>query len=123
MKKHASMSKLSASKVAAVVQQAPGVIRHLVGELTEARAKIASMEKAARVQRIAEEMQRKGLDEGVALDQKIAQLSRLNDHDLEVQEAAVKIAAAQGSSPVSTDERPGNATDPELAFIEGLARI
>lgn len=123
MKKHASMNKLSASKVAAIVQEAPVVIRQLVGELQEARAKIASMEKSARVQRIAEDMERKELNRDMPLDQKLAQLRQLSDHDLEVQEAAVKIAAPQGSSPIRVDERPGNASNPESAFIEGLARI
>lgn len=62
------MNKLSTEKKAQVLSEVPGVIRGLAEENRNLREKVASFELRTKVEKIASEMHRKGINQDVSLD-------------------------------------------------------
>ncbi len=108
------MQKLSSVKVAEVIAQVGPTLRaqqeviHAQGEeITSLREKLAYHEKAARVLKLAEEMQAKGLDPDSTLEEKARNLMARDD--IQVVEEAVKMSPHQVKlASVSADDSGGS---------------
>lgn len=112
------MNKLSSTKVAEIVAQAPAVIRAQLEEIQSLREKVAHYEKMDKVTKIASQMQTKNLDPETSFDEKVAHLMVVGD--LDVYEKAIDLAAPQIKLAALSDS-PGNASDAEAAFLAALA--
>jgi len=84
------MQKISSKDAQGILKQAAVAIRHLTAENQRLNEKLAAGQKEQRIVKLAQEMERKGLNAELSLDEKVAQL---RDANLDVTEEAVKIAA------------------------------
>lgn len=89
------MQKISSQDAASLLKQAGAAIRYLTKERSVLRTKVAQFEKQGRVEKIAREMEEKGLSSDLDYEQKVAALS--NVPNLDVTEEAIKLAAPQGN--------------------------
>jgi hypothetical protein len=89
------MQKISSQDAATLLKQAGAAIRALKAENSGLREKVASGEREKRVEKIAREMEEKGLSSDLSFEQKIAAVRKAPN--LEVTEEAIKLAAPQGN--------------------------
>jgi hypothetical protein len=89
------MKKISSKDAASLLKQAGAAIRALQVERTTLATKVAQFEKRDRVEKIARDMEEKGLSSDLNFQQKVAAISRATN--LDVTEEAVKLAAPQGN--------------------------
>lgn len=85
----AQLSKLAASTLRALSEEN----KTYRTENEELKAKVASFEKRARIEKIAGEMEAKGLNPGTSIEEKVADL--LERQNLDAVEEAVRMAAPQ----------------------------
>jgi predicted RNase H-like nuclease (RuvC/YqgF family) len=110
------MQKISSKDAAALLKQAGSGIRTLVKENQDLREKLAARDQEERIQKLAREMEEKGLSQDLSLEEKVASLRKAED--LEVTEKAVKLAAPQGRMFGSLDDQPsGNGLSSFEQFI------
>ena len=110
------MQKISSQDAASLLKQAGAAIRVLTKERDELRQKVAGFEKGARVEKIAREMEEKGLGGDLDFEQKLAALQK--DENLDVTEEAVKLAAPQGHILGNPDDlQPGGGMSAFEHFI------
>lgn len=88
------MQKISSQDAASLLKQAGAAIRNLSKERSDLREKVAAFEKRERMEKIAREMEEKGLSSDLTFAQKVAALEKAPD--LRVTEEAIKLAAPQG---------------------------
>ncbi len=111
------MNKLSSTKVAEVLAQAPIALRALSQENQELKEKLAHYEKRDRVTKIASQMDAKNLNPDTTFDEKVAAL--MERDDLDVYEKAIDLSAPQIKLAALSDH-PSNAATAEDAFAAGL---
>jgi hypothetical protein len=110
------MQKISSNDAASLLKQAGAAIRNLTQERNVLREKVASYERGQRVEKIAREMEDKGLNSDLDFEQKLAALSQAQN--LDVTEEAVKLAAPQGRIIGNPDElQPGGGVHAFEHFI------
>lgn len=109
------MKKISSQDAASLLKQAGATIRTLSKERSELREKIASYEKRERMEKIARDMEEKGLSTDLNFEQKLAALEKAPD--LRVTEEAIKLAAPQGRGFGSLSDQPSGATSSFEHFI------
>lgn len=111
------MQKISSQDAASLLKQAGAAIRALVSERNELHEKVAAYEKRERVEKIARDMEDKGLSNDLSFEQKVAALEKAPN--LEVTEEAVKLAAPQGRvfGDLSDDQLSGSGSSPFEHFI------
>lgn len=112
-----TMQKLSSTKVAEVLLQAPAALRALSEENTALKEKLAHYQKMERVTKIASAMQVKNLDPDTDYNEKVASL--MDSDNLDVVEKAIELSAPQIKLAHLADH-PGNSGDAESAFIAGI---
>ena len=88
------MQKISSQDAASLLKQAGAAIRHLAKERDDLQTKVAGFQRSYRVDKIARDMQDKGLSSDLSHEQKVAAISKAPN--LEVTEEAIKLAAPQG---------------------------
>lgn len=96
------MLKVASEHISMVTARSAVVMRGLMDENRELTAKVASLEgevnalhRERRIEKIAHEMEEKGLNQGLTLDEKIAKLASYPD--LDRVEDAVKMASSVGT--------------------------
>lgn len=110
------MQKISSQDAASLLKQAGAAIRTLVKERDGLREKVSSFERAGRVEKIARDMEEKGLSSDLSHEQKVAAISKASN--LEVTEEAIKLAAPQGHVLGNIgDDAPGQGVHPFEHFI------
>jgi hypothetical protein len=109
------MSEIGLQEAGAFLKTAGETIRALVKLSREQKAKLDELEKNARVEQIARVMEDKGLSPDLTFEEKLAALSQADD--LDVQEAAVKMATPQGFYLGEPGEQPGSGMDALTHFI------
>lgn len=110
------MQKISSNDAASLLKQAGAAIRNLTQERSALLAKVAGYEKGQRVEKIARDMEDKGLNNDLDFEEKIAALKQAQN--LDVTEEAVKLAAPQGSIIGNPDEhQPGGGVHAFEHFI------
>ena len=87
------MNKISSKDAAALLKQAATGIRSVVKENSELREKLANHETTERVEKLARDMEAKGLSPELAFEEKVAALREAEN--LDVTEEAVKLATPQ----------------------------
>lgn len=110
------MHKISSNDAASLLKQAGAAIRTLTQERDHLLEKVSSFERGQRVEKIAREMEDKGLNNDLDYEQKVAALARAQN--LDVTEEAVKLAAPQGhilGGP--DDDQPGGGVHAFEHFI------
>lgn len=123
--------KLARSKVAEILERAPGLIRDLVVENQSLKEKLAGFEHEGRVRHLAETMHSKGLFSTSEMEEKVAEMRQMPTDQLRIREEAVKIAAPQ-RSPVdlemdaedghSTSGKQGGSSPAALRFMDQIVR-
>lgn len=118
------MDKLSSDKVSQVLAQVGPALRGLsednqalLKENEELHTKLATYEKRERVEKIASEMRRKGLNPESSHQELVDQL--MAREDLDTVQAAVEFSAPQMKLAAVSD-RPGNPSNAEQAFIAAI---
>lgn len=111
------MNKLSSTKVAEILAQAPVALRAQQEKIAALQEKVAFYEKRDRVTKIASVMQTKNLDPETSYDDKVSNLMEAND--LDVYEKAIELSAPQIKVAALSDH-PGNPSNAEDAFVAGL---
>jgi hypothetical protein len=109
------MKKISNQDAASLLKQAGAAIRTLASERDSLFAKVASYEKRGRMEKIAREMEEKGLSSDLTFEQKMASLETASN--LDVTEEAIKLAAPQGRVFGDLGDLTSNATHPFEQFI------
>lgn len=109
------MKKISSQDASALLKKAGAGIRALVAENQKLREKVASRVKEDRVQKIARDMEAKGLNDELSFEEKVAHLQGANN--LDVTEEAIKIAAPQGQGFGDLGDEPGKGVSQFEAFI------
>jgi hypothetical protein len=95
-KENREMQKISSTQVKTLLKTASATIRNLNAENCALREKNAAYEKRARVEKIAAEMEEKGLHSDLSRQEKIAfLLDAKRAPNLDVTEEAVKMASPQ----------------------------
>lgn len=100
------MKKISHQQVQSLLKTASTTIRAQENELSDLREKIARFEKRERAEKIAAEMEEKGLHADLSFQEKVAHLEQAAS--LDVTEEAVKLASPQNAVLGSVTDRPGN---------------
>jgi len=100
------MNKISSNDASALLKQAGAAIRSLTGERDQLREKLAAKEKGERIEKIARDMEEKGLQPELSYEEKRAALARAED--LKVTEEAVKLAAPQNRILGNLSDQPGD---------------
>ena len=113
------MNKIAHTKVAEVLSQVGPTLRALREENNALTEKLAHYEKAARVQKLASEMQAKNLNPETTLEQKVEGLMGEDDARLDVIEQAINMSAPQVKLAALSDH-PANSTDAEDAFVNAI---
>lgn len=107
-------TKISSAQAAMVSARGSSTIRSLVSKVSsleeenaQLRDKIASMERDREIEELASEMDEKGLNSGLSLDEKIAHIRSYKD--LQTVREAVKMASAPGNIRLASvsDDEPG----------------
>lgn len=109
------MNKISSQDAASLLKQAGAAIRTLTKERSDLQMKVASFEKRERMEKIARDMEEKGLNQDLTFEQKVATLEKAPN--LDVTEEAIKLAAPQGSGFGSLSDQPGGSASPFEHFI------
>lgn len=109
------MQKISSQDAASLLKQAGAAIRHLTKERNDLMSKVAAFERQGRVEKIAREMEDKGLSSDLDHQQKVAALS--NVPNLDVTEEAIKLAAPQGNLLGDLGDQPSGGTSAFEHFI------
>jgi uncharacterized ferredoxin-like protein len=109
------MNKISSQDAASLLKQAGAAIRTLSKERSELQMKIASFEKRERMEKIARDMEEKGLSGDLSFEQKLAALEKAPS--LDVTEEAIKLAAPQGRGFGSLSDQPTGTTSSFEHFI------
>jgi len=109
------MNKISSQDAASLLKQAGTAIRTLTKERSDLMTKIASFEKRERMEKIARDMEVKGLSSDLTFEQKVAALEKAPN--LDVTEEAIKLAAPQGSGFGSLSDQPTGSTSSFEHFI------
>lgn len=109
------MHKISSQDAASLLKQAGAAIRTLTKERSDLMSKIASFEKRGRMEKIARDMEEKGLSGDLSFEQKLAALEKAPN--LDVTEEAVKLAAPQGHGFGSLSDQPSGTASPFEHFI------
>jgi len=114
------MQKISSKDAAALLKQAGAAIRTLTSENAKLLEELDGIRRDQRIDKIAEDMEDKGLNQELTREQKIASLREAN---LDVAEEAIKMAAPQSNffGHVSEDELGGGAHPFETYIITGEA--
>jgi hypothetical protein len=102
------MQKISSQDAASLLKQAGAAIRTLASERDDLYQKVASYEKKGRMEKIAREMEDKGLSSELTFEQKVAALG--NAPNLDVTEEAIKLAAPQGHILGGLSDHPSSGT-------------
>lgn len=110
------MHKISGKDASALLKQAGSSIRTLIQENQQLKEKLASRVKDARVVKLAQDMEEKGLNGELSLAEKVAHLRKVDN--LDVTEEAVKLAAPQSQWFGGPSEMPGTGQHPFETFIE-----
>lgn len=109
------MHKISSQDAASLLKQAGVAIRTLNKERSDLMSKIASFEKKERMEKIARDMEEKGLSNDLTFEQKVAALEKAPS--LDVTEEAIKLAAPQGHGFGSLSDQPNNTASSFEHFI------
>lgn len=109
------MKKISSNDAAALLKQAGAAIRALCAERSTLMSKVAQFEHRDRVEKIARDMEEKGLSSDLDFHQKVAAISRATN--LSVTEEAVKLAAPQGNVLGSLGDLSSNSTSAFEHFV------
>ena len=109
------MSEIGLQEAGAFLKTAGETIRALVQQNRDQKEKLAEYEKTARVESIARQMEDKGLSPEMSFEEKLAALTQAGD--LDVAEAAVKMATPQGFSLGGPSDQPGVGADALTHFI------
>jgi hypothetical protein len=99
------MNKISSTEAATLLKQAGVAIRVVTKERDVALAKLAAIQREQHVERIARDMEDKGLSPDLSYEEKIAAVR--SSKDLRITEEAVKMAAPQGMSLGNLGDQPG----------------
>jgi len=100
------MKKISTQDAASLLKQAGAAIEALTSERNTLSEKVASYEKKGRMEKIARDMEEKGLSTDLTFEQKVAALEVVPS--LDVTEEAIKLAAPQGRIFGNPDELAGS---------------
>jgi len=103
------MNKLSASKLAEVLQEVGPVIRAQAEEIQELRTKLAAYERRDRLTKVAAKMQEKGLDAD-PIEDIIEKLSNLDDRTLTTREDAVDMFGPDMGARLGLSDAASNAS-------------
>lgn len=87
------MEKLSNAEAGQINKLAAQTIRALSGENQELKTKVSAYEKREKAEKLAKQMEEKGLEPDLSMEEKVASL--LQRDDLEVMEQAVDLTASQ----------------------------
>jgi hypothetical protein len=109
------MNKISSHDAASLLKQAGAAIRTLKQERNDLTQKVASFEKRERMEKIARDMEEKGLSTELTFEQKVAALDKAPN--LAVTEEAIKLAAPQGHGFGVISDQPSGSTSPFEHFI------
>lgn len=111
------MEKISSEQAGSILKHAGATIRSLVEENSDLKEKVASYRRESRIEKIAKDMEDKGLNNELSFEEKVASL-RGSDTSLEVTEEAVKLASPQiGHFQFSDDDIPSGGQHPFEMFI------
>jgi hypothetical protein len=99
------MNKISSQDAKALLKTAGAAILEVTQENAELREKVAAYERHTRVEKIARDMEEKGLNPDLDFGQKVAALSYAQN--LDVTEEAIKMAAPQGRVLGDVGDVPG----------------
>jgi hypothetical protein len=113
------MNKIAHTKVAEVLSQVGPTLRALRDENNALTQKLAHYEKAARVQKLASEMQAKNLNPESSIEEKVDSLMAEDDGKLDVIEQAINMSAPQVKLAALSDH-PSNAVDAADAFAAAI---
>ena len=113
------IKKLASDEVAATLAQVGPTLRALSQENQELKEKVAAYMKRDRVEKIASEMEEKGLEPDTSREDKVNNLLGRGDDDLEVVERAIEMSAPQVKL-ASVSDHPSNPSDATSAFVAGL---
>jgi len=109
------MQKISSQEASAVLKQASTAIRHLSAENQKLNEKVAEYERTRRIEKIAQSMEDKGINEDLSFEEKVAQLHKA---DLDVTEQAVDMAAPNMKlASVDHDSPAGNMSNAFETYI------
>lgn len=107
-----------ASKIASALADENDALR---AEIAQLQSKIASLERSDRVRFLASEMDARGLNADLTLEEKIASLDKVDD--LDRVEAAIKLAGAGSLDLASVaDEMPSDDGDSQNSLHHFLVR-
>lgn len=109
------MQKISSQDAKALLKHAGATIRNLVDEVSNLRSEVDDFKKQARVEKIAKEMEDKGLNNELTYEAKLAQL--MEAPNLDVTEEAIKLAAPQMSLGEVSDIPGSNNTDALMNYV------
>jgi hypothetical protein len=110
-------TKLSAEKTAEVLRQVGPTLRAQASEISALKEKLASYEKRARAEKLATEMDAKGLNPELNHDEKVERL--LGQDNLDVVEKAVDMSAQQVKL-ASVSDFSGEGSDALTAFESAI---
>lgn len=111
------MEKISSNQASSILKQAGTTIRGLVEENRDLRDKVANYQREFRIEKLAKDMEDKGLNNELSFEEKVASL-RGSETSLEVTEEAVKLASPQvGHFQFGDDDIPGGGQHPFETFI------
>jgi hypothetical protein len=107
--------KISSQDAAALLKQAGAAIRGLTKENGELKGELATQQREDRIEKIARDMEEKGLSSDLDFETKVASLREAKN--LDATEEAVKMAAPQGLDLGGPSDVPGGGTHPLEHFI------
>jgi hypothetical protein len=109
------MENIGLNDARALLKQAGSAIRQLVDDNAKLADKVAADERRIRIEKLAREMEDKNLAANLSFDEKVAALQQARN--LDVQEAAVKMASPQGMDMARLGDQPGGGVSAFEAFI------
>ena len=109
------MQKISSQDAASLLKQAGAAIRTLTSQRNDLLTKVASFEKRERMEKIARDMEEKGLSTDLTFEQKVASLDQAPN--LDVTEEAIKLAAPQGRVFGGLSDQPSSTMSPFEHFV------
>jgi hypothetical protein len=111
------MQKISSNDAAALLKQAGSTIRALTADNQRLQGEIDGQKRDARIIKLAQDMEEKGLKPEYSLAEKVAHLRKVKT--LDVTEQAVKLAAPQGNLLGEVGEEAGSGgKSPFETFID-----
>jgi DNA polymerase sigma len=109
------MEKISSQNVQGVLKTAAETIRAFEAENHQLKSKVASYEKKERIEKIARDMEEKGLNAEMTFSEKVASLQ---NQDLVVAEQAVKMAAPQRGGGIKLSDGDKEVTASAASALE-----